>query len=101
MTLDEAKKEFYFYQQDQAGGFFTALLNALMKADHENFALLREAYPELADVVKKFRGTEGYWETLVFEVETSLGINTQQHAITVLAGKQPTYFDMDEEMKKF
>jgi hypothetical protein len=62
--MNEGEKKFMFYQRGIEGSFFTALFDAIMKADQSNLNKLKLAFPEEATVVEKFRNEPGYYQDL-------------------------------------
>lgn len=62
--ITEAERQFCMYKLGMEGSFFTSLIETMFRADIGNLALLSRAYPDLTEVVRRFRNEVGYWEQL-------------------------------------
>lgn len=77
LTVTLAEDKFCQYQKGMLGSFFTYLIKAMMHADIGNLNRLKNAFPDLAEVVERFQNEAGYWQGL--EKRWNNG-----HGITVL-----------------
>jgi hypothetical protein len=59
------------FQKGRAGFFYTSLITAMFHASDNNLYELAKAYPELCDIIKKFRTEPGYSEKLLSEYNNS------------------------------
>lgn len=59
-----AEKEFMYFHAGTSGSFTTALINAMLRADRINTAKLKLGFPELGEVVDRYKNESGYWEDL-------------------------------------
>ena len=70
--LEEGEKHLVFWQFDLYGnGFHSALWTALKKADTKNLGLLEMGYPAEVRALKRFRGEDGYWQSIVEKLGVS------------------------------
>ncbi len=63
-NLTIAEQDFMYFQAGTAGSFTTALINAMLRADHNNLTKLKFGFPELGEVVDRYKNESGYWEDL-------------------------------------
>ncbi len=59
-----AEDKFCMYKLELTGGFFTALFQAAFSADSENKAKLAKGFPEIVNVIDRYRTEKGYWTDL-------------------------------------
>ena len=50
------------WQYRMHGGFFTALTDAICKADDGNLIKLGMGFPDEVDAYRKFSGEDGWWQ---------------------------------------
>lgn len=62
--MTKAEQKFMFYKNGMEGSFFTALFDAMEKADHVNLNRLKSAFPDEAYVVERYRDEHGYFQKL-------------------------------------
>ncbi len=71
-TLTEAEIILYKWQYGILGGFYTSLMQTMMRDDTLNSERLSLAYPSLMKAVNRFRNEEGYWEYIETKMKQSL-----------------------------
>ena len=49
------------WKKDRLGSFYTALMDAVTKADSENLDRLEAAYPVHVNAWRNFKSTPGWW----------------------------------------
>jgi len=67
--LSKGEKFIADWQMCIQGGFKSSLLNSISKADENNRASLRLAFPEEVDAFMKFRTESGWWTALAKKLE--------------------------------
>jgi hypothetical protein len=63
-NLTLAEQEFMYFHAGEAGSFTTALINAMLRADHINLAKIKLGFPELGTIVDRYKNESGYWADL-------------------------------------
>jgi hypothetical protein len=63
--LTNGEYEFCMHKKGMSGSFMESLIQTMYKADTENLHLLKKGYPELAEVVIRYRSEKGYWKDVV------------------------------------
>lgn len=66
--LTVGEQSLYEWQFRTTGGFFSALWDAISRADSQNLYHLEKAYPSHVEAYNKFRGESGWWEDLLERV---------------------------------
>jgi len=62
--MTRAEQKFMFYKNGLEGSFFTALFDAMEKADRENLNKLKSAFSDEAFVVERYKNEPGYFQKL-------------------------------------
>lgn len=63
-TITEAEEQFCFYKLGVAGSGMTALIDAMFAVDQAHRDRLRNAFPDLIEVVENYLNRPGYWTDL-------------------------------------
>jgi hypothetical protein len=66
--LDPCERAVFEWQYRMAGGFKSALFDAISKADSGNLARLRLGFPTEVDGFLAFRDSEGWWQSVQHKV---------------------------------
>jgi hypothetical protein len=70
--MNEGEKKLMFYRRGMEGSFYTALFDAIYKADNQNKERLRKGFPEEVDAVFRVQNEPGYAENLEKEFNGAL-----------------------------
>ncbi len=62
--MNDGEKRLVEFHKGISGSFFSFLFNAIFKADSENMAKLKLAFPQEVEAVRRFRSEDNYWQTL-------------------------------------
>lgn len=57
----------YLTESGRNGSFTTSLIKTIFKADNNNQENLKKGFPEMVDVVQRYRTEGGYWTKIVEE----------------------------------
>lgn len=63
--ITPAEEKFMMYKKGLTGSAITSLIDLIFKLDTENRAKLALGFPELVEVVNRYKTEEGYWYYLV------------------------------------
>ena len=64
-TLTEEEQIVYEWQNGKLGGFRTALMNAIMRADSYNLKLLSISFPLEVSAFLRFSTEYGWWDSVM------------------------------------
>lgn len=70
--MNESEKKLMFYRHSMEGSFYTALFDAIYKADNQNKEKLRKGFPEEVEAVSRVQNEPGYIEDLEKEFNKAL-----------------------------
>ena len=62
--LSRAEYDFCMNQKDLSGSFMKSLFTTIFSADTQNLFKLSQGYPDLIEVVLRYRNESGYWGDL-------------------------------------
>jgi hypothetical protein len=63
--MNTAEREFCMYWKGMAGTFTSKLIELFFAADTENTVKLSLGFPEIGEVVRRYRNESGYWQDLI------------------------------------
>jgi hypothetical protein len=58
----------YAWQYGMLGHFFTALAEAMARADTENLNLLRAGFPDLVEGFESYSKVDGWWDSVLAKI---------------------------------
>ena len=74
-NLTEGEKFIAEWQHNMAGGFKTALLHAIAKADSNNQEKLKLGFYDEVTAYQNYTNIEDWWENLKLKIEEEVGHN--------------------------
>ena len=63
--MTQAERDFCMYWKGMSGQFIKKIIEAFFEADSENTIRLSLGFPEMGEVVHRYRNESGYWQDLV------------------------------------
>ena len=63
-NLTREELELYYYFVNDTGSFTNLIIRALLKADSENFSKMRLVFPELCEVIFRYKYDLEYWASI-------------------------------------
>jgi hypothetical protein len=69
MYVEPAEMDLFFFFNNQAGSFKSALFTAIFKADAINKSLLSTIYPDEVKAVHRYQTEDNYWSDLQSRVK--------------------------------
>ena len=63
-NVTESEWQLIYFFEGTCGGFTRNLINAALVADQSNLVKLGYGFPELIDVIRRYKFESGYWENL-------------------------------------